>query len=111
MNQITLSTTNFTTKDKFNIKAGAKALKDAVGKKLKVTKACVGTDKDVDGREVTAGAIITDSEVYTCISKTVVDCIPDLIEMLDDGEENITVMVESRTSNGGRDYLVLSIVE
>ena len=42
MKQITLSTTDFTAKDKFNIKAGAKALKDAIGQKLVVTKACIG---------------------------------------------------------------------
>ena len=111
MKQITLSTTDFTAKDKFNIKAGAKALKDAIGQKLVVTKACIGTDIDVDGREVNAGALITNSGAYTCISKTAVDSISDLIEMLDDGEESITVMVESSTSTGGRDYLVLSIVE
>lgn len=111
MKQITSMTNNFETRDKFNIKAGAKSLKNAVGEKLVVKKACIGLDIDKDGTEVTAGAIITDKGAYTTISATVVDLISDLIEMIDDdGEDELTVMVESRTSNGGRDYLVLSLV-
>ena len=39
MKQIITQTNNFVTKDRFNIKAGAKALKEAVGEKLEVTKA------------------------------------------------------------------------
>lgn len=109
MKQITSMTNNFETRDKFNIKAGAKSLKDAVGEKLVVKKACIGLDTDKDGTEVTAGAIITDKGAYTTISATAVDLISDLIDMIDDGED-LTVMVESRTSNGGRDYLVLSLV-
>lgn len=110
MKQITLQTNNFETRDKFNIKAGAKSLKDAVGEKLMVEKACIGLDTDKDGVEVKAGAIITDKGAYTSISATAVDLISDLIEMINDGEEDLAVMVESRTSNGGRDYLVLSLV-
>lgn len=109
MKQITSMTNNFETRDKFNIKAGAKSLKDAVGEKLVVKKACIGLDTDKDGTEVTAGAIITDKGAYTSISATAVDLISDLIDMIDDGED-LAVMVESRTSNGGRDYLVLSLV-
>lgn len=110
MKQITSMTNNFETRDKFNIKAGAKSLKDAVGEKLVVKKACIGLDTDKDGTEVTAGAIITDKGAYTSISATAVDLISDLIDMIDDGEDELTVMVESRTSSGGRDYLVLSLV-
>lgn len=110
MKQITSQTNNFETKDKFNIKAGAKSLKDAIGEKLIVRKACVGLDTDKDGKEVTAGAIITDKGAFTSISATAVDLISDLIDMIDEGEMELTVMVESRTSNGGRDYLVLSLV-
>lgn len=110
MKQITSMTNNFETRDKFNIKAGAKSLKDAVGEKLVVKKACIGLDTDKDGTEVTAGAIITDKGAYTSISATAVDLISDLIDMIDDGETDLAVMVESRTSNGGRDYLVLSLV-
>lgn len=110
MKQITSMTNNFETRDKFNIKAGAKSLKDAVGEKLVVKKACIGLDTGKDGTEVTAGAIITDKGAYTSISATAVDLISDLIDMIDDGEEDLAVMVESRTSNGGRDYLVLSLV-
>lgn len=110
MKQITSMTNNFETRDKFNIKAGAKSLKDAVGEKLVVKKACIGLDTDKDGTEVTAGAIITDKGAYTSISATAVDLISDLIDMIDDGEEDLAVMVESRTSSGGRDYLVLSLV-
>lgn len=110
MKQITSMTNNFETRDKFNIKAGAKSLKDTVGEKLVVKKACIGLDTDKDGTEVTAGAIITDKGAYTSISTTAVELISDLIEMIDDGEDELTVMVESRTSNGGRDYLVLSLV-
>lgn len=103
-------TNNFETRDKFNIKAGAKSLKDAVGEKLVVKKACIGLDTDKDGTEITAGAIITDKGAYTSISATAIDSISDLIDMIDDGEDELAVMVESRTSNGGRDYLVLSLV-
>lgn len=110
MKQITSMTNNFETRDKFNIKAGAKSLKDAVGEKLVVKKACIGLDTDKDGTEVTAGAIITDKGAYTSISATAVDLISDLIDMIDDGETDLGVMVESRTSSGGRDYLVLSLV-
>lgn len=110
MKQITSMTNNFETRDKFNIKAGAKSLKDAVGEKLVVKKACIGLDTDKDGMEVTAGAIITDKGAYTSISATAIDLISDLIDMIDEGEEDLAVMVESRTSIGGRDYLVLSLV-
>lgn len=110
MKQITSMTNNFETRDKFNIKAGAKSLKDAIGEKLVVKKACIGLDTDKDGNEVTAGAMITDKGAYTTISATAVDLISDLIEMIDDGEEDLTVMIESRTSNNDRDYLVLSLV-
>ena len=110
MKQITSMTNNFETRDKFNIKAGAKSLKDAVGEQLVVKKACIGLDTDKDGTEFTAGAIITDNGAYTSISATAVDLISDLIDMIDDGEEDLAITVESRTSNGGRDYLVLSLV-
>lgn len=109
MKHITTQSNNFVTKDRFNIKAGAKALKEAVGEKLEVTKACIGEDTDKDGNPVKAGAIITDKGAYTTISATAVDLIADLIDMIDEGEEKLIVMVESRKSNNDRDYLVLSI--
>lgn len=109
MKTITLQTKDFGTIDKFNIKAGAKSLKDAVGESLTVTKACVGRDVDSDGVEVDAAAIITDKGAYTTISATAVELITDLIEIIDEMGD-AEVLVESRKSNGGRDYLVLTLV-
>lgn len=109
MKTITISTKNFGTIDKFNIKAGAKSLKDVAGQTLVVTKACVGRDKDSEGNEVDAAAIITDTGAFTTISATAVELITDLVEIIDEmGDAEI--LVESRKSNGGRDYLVLSLV-
>lgn len=102
-------TKNFGTVDKFNIKAGAKSLKDAVGKTLIVTKACVGKDVDIEGKEVDTGAIITDDGAYTTISPTAVELIVDLIDILEESGE-AEVIVEARKSNGGREYLVLTLV-
>lgn len=110
MKQITFQTNNFETRDKFNIKAGAKSLKDAVGEKLVIKKACIGLDTDKDGVQVNAGAIITDKGAYTTISATAVDLISDLIDMINDDGEDLAVIVEARTSSSGRDYLVLSLV-
>lgn len=109
MKKINVATSNFTTRDKFNIKV-SKSLKDAVNEKLTILKACVGEDVDKDNNEVRAAAFITDKGAYSSISSTVIDCVEDLIEMIDDGEENLTVMVEERTSNSNRDYLVLTLV-
>ena len=109
MKTISANTKNFGTIDKFNIKAGTKSLKDAVGQTLVVTKACVGRDTDSEGNEVDAAALITDNGAFTTISATAVELITDLVEIIDEmGDAEI--LVESRKSNGGRDYLVLTLV-
>lgn len=118
MKEITNKSGNFTTKDKFNIKAGAHSLKDAVGDTLSVRSACIGKDTDADDLDVIAGAIVTDKGAYTTISATAVDLIVDLISLIDESIEegndangfHAEVLVESRKSNAGRDYLVLTLV-
>lgn len=113
MKEIIKATENFSVKDKFNIKAGAQSLKVAVGETLTVKSACIGTDANQDGEQVSAGAIITtDNKAYTTISATAVDLIDSLIDLLNDDSvpDEINILVESRKSNSGRDYLVMSLV-
>jgi len=112
MKKVTKSTSKFGAIELFNIKAGAHSLKEAIGKTIEIRMACVGEDTNANNEPVSAAALITsDGIAYTTISATAVDLIDSLIDIIEDNStpETIKVKVETRKSNAGRDFIVLSI--
>lgn len=110
MKTIIKKTNNFTKRDEFNIKAGARALKEANGMDITVKGACVGEDLDKDGKPVSACALVTDKGAYTGISATAIDLTESIIDMINEDEQPLVIHIETRKSNNGRDYITFSIV-
>lgn len=108
-------TANFSKKDAFNITA-ADTLNTQNGKTINVIGAAIGLDVSHDtGEEVVTGYLKDSSgKIYSTISKTAIDSIAELCDIISDGElddvaENLAVRVEIKKSKGGRDFIVLHL--
>lgn len=111
MKAIKTATKNFTKKMAINIGMGT-PLKDAADTVLEsIQAAAIVEDVDRETGEIKVAAAIVDGNgaVYTSISATVLESIPDIIELIDDGEE-FDVRVIVRTSKAGREFLTLNVL-
>lgn len=104
-----------TSKDKFN-SAAALNLKDFGGKTLHVNAGALyeteeGGNKKICGFIVVDGGENSDARVIiSTISKTAVDSIDALIDYMDENGAPTDVFVDMKMSNGGREYIMLSLV-
>lgn len=108
---------NFSKKDAFNI-TGAETLQNQTGKVIKVNGCAIGIDVSHDtGEDVVTGYLKDENgNIFSTISKTAIDAIAELCDIITDvnGTEDfgdgIEVMVNSRKSRGGRDFIVLTLM-
>lgn len=108
---IIAKTNNFTKKMAINIGTSI-ALQDMGGQKItSIQAAAIVTDVDRETGEEREVAIIVDESgmVYSAISATVLSQMEDVIDLLDDGE-SFDIIVVSRKSKGGRDFITLNVV-
>lgn len=110
--EIIKQSNDFTKRDVVNSRAG-KPLQD-FEKSMTITNiTAIATCKDVDeetGEIKNVGIFRTaDMVYYTTISETVFDTLDDVIEILDE-ENEISVRVDKRKSNSGRDFLTLVVL-
>lgn len=107
---------NFTAKDKVNAQGSAASLKDYAGQTIHVIGAAIDTATDVETGEVKNVAyIVADNNgsrtVISTISATAMDCINAIIDyMTEENATSVDAVVNSRKSNGGRDFLTVSIL-
>lgn len=108
MREITKATKNFTKKMVINSRNGI-PMQDNVGN-IMVVAAAVMTDTDEEtGEPKDVGVIVTSDKTFmTCISATIIDTLPDLIDIVDE-EGETEVRIDKRKSKGGRDFLTLTI--
>lgn len=105
-----ISTNNIGKKEIFNAKSASQALQ-TVSETLTVVGAAIADSTDKENGEISEiGYIFTDTGmVYGTISATVIDVLPDLIDLLNDvGEMKVEVI--HRKSNSGRDFISLQIL-
>lgn len=108
---IIAKTNNFTRKMAVNIGTSI-ALQDMAGQKIEsIEAAAIVTDVDRETGEEKEVAIIVDGSgiSYSAISATVLSQMDDVIALLDDGE-TFDIIVVSRKSKGGRDFITLNVV-
>ena len=108
---IIAQTNNFTRKMGINIGTSI-ALQDMAGQKItSIQAAAIVTDVDRETGEEKEVAILVDESgvCYSAISATVLGQMEDVIALLDDGE-SFDVIVVSRKSKGGRDFITLNVV-
>lgn len=108
---IITKTENFTRKMAINIGTSI-ALQDKVGQKINsIVAAAVVTGIDRETGEEKQVSVLVDAGgmFYSAISATVLEQMDDIIELIDDGED-FDVIVVSRTSKGGRDFITLNVV-
>ena len=102
-----IRTKEFTAKDMFN-SATAKTLKSVVGQSLVVTALWITERPDQDGVvQVVANLKTSDGNIYGTISDTVIRSAMALPEILEEGP--VTINVEDRPGNKGRNYLVITL--
>ena len=102
---------NFSKKDAFNI-LGAVTMDKIKGSTLNVVGAALGTDTSHETGEVIATGYIKtdDGKIYSTISPTAQQAIEALIDLLNDEDgKPIAFTVETRKSNSGRDFIILTI--
>lgn len=93
----------------FNAKNNGKKLE--AGMKIEVKAVGTFPEHDKDGNDVTASALVsTDGNVYTAISSTIADSLELLDEIIAE-EGAVTVEVIVGTSNAGREFKQLQIIE
>lgn len=109
MREITKATANFNKKMAINSRNGL-PLQDNTGSIEVQAAAILKTTDEETGEIKDVGVIIsTDSVCYTCISATIIDTLDDLIDILDE-EKSCEIIVDSRKSKGGRDFLTMTIL-
>ena len=107
---------NFTAKDKVNALAGASSLKDFAGKTMHVVGAAIDDVTDIETGEVkTVGYMAVEENGTRCIVSTIsgtaiesIGCIIGYME--DEKAAAVDITVNSRKSNGGRDFLTLTLL-
>ena len=98
-----------TKKEMFNAKNSGKKLE--AGLQIEVKAVGTYSDKDKDGNEVTASALVsTDGNVYTAISSTIAESLELLDEIISE-EGAVKVEVVVNTSNAGREFKQLQIID
>lgn len=109
MREIICATKNFDKKMAINSRNGI-PMQDNLGR-AEVMAVAVMKDTDEETGEIKeVGVLVTEESDYlTCISATVIDVLPDLVEFVD-AEEIVSVNISSRKSKGGRDFLTLTIL-
>lgn len=108
---IIAKTENFNRKMAINIGTSI-ALQDKAGQKIaSIAAAAIVTDIDRETGEEKQVAVIVDGGgmSYSSISATVLQQMDDIIELIDEGED-FDVVVVSRTSKGGRDFITLNVI-
>ena len=107
---------NFTAKDKVNAQGSEASLKDYAGQTIHIIGAAIDTTADVETGEVkNVGYIVADNNgsrtVIPTISATAMDCIDAIIDyMTDENATSVDAVVNSRKSNAGREFLILTLV-
>ena len=102
---------NFDKKDVFNI-IGAVTMDKVKGTRIEAIGAALGTDISHETGEVVPTGYIkaTDGKIYSTISPTAHQSIEALIDLLaDEGGKPIAINVETRRSNSGRDFIILTL--
>lgn len=102
---------NFGAKDIFNI-TGAETLDSVKGSTIRVVGAALGLDVSHDtGEEVSTGYLkAEDGAIYSTISPTAQQSIDSLIELLGDDPTPVDIKVNTRMSNAGREFIVLTMM-
>lgn len=102
---------NFGAKDVFNI-TGAETLDSVKGSVIRVVGAALGLDVSYDtGEEVATGYLKAENgEIYSTISPTAQQSIDALIDLLSDDPTPVEIKVNTRKSNAGREFIVLTMM-
>lgn len=102
---------NFGAKDVFNI-TGAETLDSVKGSVIRVVGAALGLDVSHDtGEEVATGYLKAENgKIYSTISPTAQQSIDALIDLLSDDPTPVDIKVNTRKSNAGRDFIVLTMM-
>lgn len=109
--EIVQKSQSFTRKMAINIGTG-KPLQDCAGDKIiGIQAAAIVRDLDKETGEIKDVAVLVDEDgmLYSSISSIVMDVMPDVIELVDDGEQ-FDCTVTSRKSRGGRDFINLIVI-
>lgn len=109
MKTIDMATNGWSKRDSFNAKA-AQSLNEIAGKVITVKKLAIGTDLDENAQDITTATFITEEGVFGTISATAINMCEDLVGIIDE-EGAQKVKINMRKSNGGRDYIVLELVD
>ena len=102
---------NFTKRDSINSRNGEALSLLNDNQTIVVGASCIMNTIDESTGEITpCGVIVSDEKhYYTTISGTIIDVLPDLIDILDE-EEAVEVRINKRKSKAGRDFLTLTIL-
>ena len=111
-----INSINFTAKDKVNALAGAVSLKEFAGQTMHVVGAALDNSTDVETGEVkTVAYLVTMNDnkrvIVSTISGTACESVDAIIDyMTDEHLDAVDVAVNARKSNGGREFLTLTVV-
>lgn len=111
MREIIVKSNSFTAKDSINSRSGQSLqdMEDASTLTIVAAAAMNVTDEE-DGELKKVSVLVTeDKEYMTSISATVFDVMPDVIELLNE-EPVLEIRVNKRESNGGREFITLTIL-
>ena len=107
---------NFTAKDKVNALAGAASLKEFSAKTIRVVGAALDNATDVETGEVkTVAYLVADTNgerrIISTISGTACESVSAIIDyMTEETLDAVDISVNARKSNGGREFLTLTVV-
>ena len=100
-------------KDLINAQTGSIKLQSMKDKVITVTGLAVGQAIDNETGELKpVGYLATPEGVFGTVSATVIPAIENIIDAVDDGDITLPceIKVHGRTSNGGREFLTVSVM-
>lgn len=108
--EIIKATKGFTKRDLFNTTGGISLQSLPKGTQITVTAVAIVNTENEKGEPTEVTVLVTPDTVISSISPVVRKQAYDLIDMMEEDGNPITVEVASGTSKGDRDYLTLKLV-
>lgn len=106
------ATKNFTKRDEINSRSSLTMQDLDDGTMLRIVKAAIikRPDKDTGEEKDVSIMVLEDGTVFSAISATICDFMPDIIELIDDEGEPLDIRLNKRKSKAGREFLSLTVL-
>lgn len=103
-------TSNLTAFDRVKF-SSAQTLQNCTNEEILIQKAAIFVDEKSGDDKLAVGIITSAGDAIVGISPTVIDQMSEIIDLIDEEHVAVKVMINSKTGNKGRDFLILDVLD